>query len=765
MKCVPVWPGGYHREMNVTVGLRCLADVEAPATIGLNVTSRNNYRLWIDGRFVGCGPARAAHGHVRLDTYDLPVDTGLHLVAIEVNAPNVPGYAHTDEHPLVQAELAVDSVVVAATGCDTLPQQWEALLPGERLQKVMRTSRQRGFVDAWRLSPTSSDWRLRADTTVETVPVDVVEAPTLLPRVVPYPGYDCVYPVRTVSGGVLDHCDAPQLHPWETWMRADTGKTFAGFPASEWEVDILSELAGSALRVVPGAQDTSPELAGNTWRMVDFGVNRTGFMQARLTCVEPAVVYIVGDELEEDGVCDCRRLEYLAGGRFELAPGNYELELAEVVTARYMAVLVLSGSVSIESLSLREYARTCETEFACSDDGLSQVFEAGMRSFAHNAVDIYLDCPSRERAGWLCDSFFSGRAEPWLTGGSLAETVFLDNYSRCPSFDYLPDGMLPKCYPADGPQMRGGQATYLPTWALWLVLQVEEYARRDGDADLVDSFRQRIVDLFAFFEQFRNEDGLLEKLESWVFVDWSEANQHVRDVSYPVNLLYAAVLDAAGRLYGEDAWCERAAEVRRTVLAQSWDGSAFVDNACRDESGRLVATSVHTEACQYYAFYFGIATPTSHPELWNELLTECSAAPGVENPRFLRAGLFPSLHMRLLLLARYAEHQQLATEIRDAFLPMAELTGTLWEHEHALNSCNHGYTSHVVHLLLRHILGLTVDRRARTLRLSVPKLDLAWCRARIPIDGELVEVGWHREGEQVIPTIDRLPAGWKEVSV
>ena len=40
--------------------------------------------------------------------------------------------------------------------------------------------------------------------------------------------------------------------------------------------------------------------------------------------------------------------------------------------------------------------------------------------------------------------------------------------------------------------------------------------------------------LFDYFERFRNEDGLLEKLESWVFVEWSKANHFVQDVNYPV---------------------------------------------------------------------------------------------------------------------------------------------------------------------------------------------------------------------------------------
>ncbi len=748
--------------MNVTIGLRCVFTLAEGQPLQLLITARNSYRLWHNGRFVGCGPARSAHGHLRVDTYNLNPQPGVNLIAVEVNAANVPGYALTDEHPLVQAEVLRNGAVLAATGVSDLPQCWQALLPGERIQKVLRMSRQRAFAEVWSLSPTSSAWRRSAGMQVDEVPVEVVGQPVLLPRVVPHPEYTCVAAGPIVSIGDLEVLPEPHLHKWEQWMRSDSGKTFAGYPASSWEIDVSGELSRHALRVKKQEPVTDEMLAG-TWRMNDLGVNCTGFLRARVTCREAAVVYLVGDELAVDGACDCRRLEYLAGARFDLQPGVYDLEMAEVVTARYLAVLVMSGAVTVTDLGMREYVRTTKAEFECPDAGLVQVFQAGMRTFAHNAVDIYLDCPSRERAGWLCDSFFTGRVEPWLTGGSLAETVFLDNYATCPPLPYLPKGMLPKCYPADGPMMRGVSASFIPNWALWLVLEVAEYANRGGDADVVEAFRQRCVDLFAYFAGFQNADGLLEKLESWVFVDWSAANEHLQDVNYPTNMLYAAALDAAGRLYGQSAWCEQATRLRRTIQEQSWDGSAFVDNARRDAEGGLQPSGVHTEACQYYAFFFGLATPESHAALWHELLTTTSAAPEAGNPRLPRAGMFPSLHLRLLLLARHGEHRRLVNELRTAFLPMVQVTGTLWEHAHTRNSCDHGFCSHVVHLLLAHVVGLRVDWRLRTVHIDPPDLELPWCRARLPLGGSWVEIGWRRVNNTVIPEITGLPAPWRLV--
>ena len=44
---------------------------------------------------------------------------------------------------------------------------------------------------------------------------------------------------------------------------------------------------------------------------------------------------------------------------------------------------------------------------------------------------------------------------------------------------------------------------------------------------------------------------------------------------------------------------------------------------------------------------------------------------------------------------------QLLDEIRAYFLPMADATGTLWEHNEPTASCCHGFASHVCSLLIR----------------------------------------------------------------
>ena len=71
---------------------------------------------------------------------------------------------------------------------------------------------------------------------------------------------------------------------------------------------------------------------------------------------------------------------------------------------------------------------------------------------------------------------------------------------------------------------------------------------------------------------------MLEKLDKWVFVEWSDANKYVQDVNYPSNMLYAEMLDVMSRLYGDEALHAQAEGIREQIRRQSYDGRFFCDN-------------------------------------------------------------------------------------------------------------------------------------------------------------------------------------------
>jgi len=368
-----------------------------------------------------------------------------------------------------------------------------------------------------------------------------------------------------------------------------------------------------------------------------------------------------------------------------------------------------------------------------------------------------MDCPSRERAGWLCDSFFTARVAYDLCGDTTIERNFFENFLLPERFEHLPAGMLPMCYPADHYNGR-----FIPNWAMWFVVQLEEYLQRSGDYELVKALEPKVMALFDYFRKFRNEDGLLEKLESWVFVEWSAANDFVQDVSYPSNMLYAAALSAAGRMYDRTDLIEQAEKIRDVVRRESFDGEFFVDNAVR-KNGKLEVTNNRSEVCQYFAFFFNVATAETHKELWDVLSVKFGPdrADTKAYPEVHQANSFVGNYLRLELLSRYGLCRQLKSELVDYFLYMAKKTGTLWENTNTNGSCNHGFASHVAHCLYRDILGLyEIDRQRRVVELRFSDVGLEWCQGKIPTkDGEVC-LRWWKNGDEMRFRVD-VPAGYK----
>ncbi|MBU4459825.1 MAG: hypothetical protein KJ579_04595, partial [Verrucomicrobia bacterium] len=290
----------------------------------------------------------------------------------------------------------------------------------------------------------------------------------------------------------------------------------------------------------------------------------------------------------------------------------------------------------------------------------------------------------------------------------------------------------------------------------------EEYAARSGDRELVEALRPRVLKLFDYFKRFENSDGLLEKLEKWVFVEWSAANKFVQDVNYPSSMLYAGALDAAARLYRLPDLAAKAARIRETIRTQSFDGEFFVDNALRKD-GKLEVTRNRTEVCQYFAFFFGVATPETHGKLWTTLATDFGPQrkETKAHPEIHPANAFVGNQLRFELLSRAGRSQQILDEAIGYWLYMADRTGTLWEHDAPQASCNHGFASHAAHVLLRDVLGLRrVDPVGRTLEVCFADVKLERCKGSVPTPDGPVALEWRTVGDRLLYTL-ATPAAWK----
>jgi len=688
LKAVPVWPVGDAETMNADCRLEAAFTCAAGEQPVLCVTGANVYRIKINGSFAGYGPARAGKGFFRVDEWPLAVRPGVNRLQIEAVAYNTDSYCFCRHPGFIQAEVLVDGHPRVWTAPDGAFRAYS----GNRVRKTSRTT-QRPFAECAVFGGT------------ETHPLTLERRPAvrLMPRRAGYPAFD-VLPLRCV-GRSDNSYDALVRAPLRDFMDSAVAHR-ACFPANELAFNAWEESWRFSNRCVTAASDCEAiALSDRQGAVFDLGRIETGFTGLKVRVLEPCRINLFTDEVSrEDGTIDHLRGRrgMITAFRFD-RPGDYEVEAFEPDAYRFLNAVVTGGRAEIRSASLRTYrSPSVQRTMPSADPRLRAIYSAATSTFAQNAVDVFTDCPGRERAGWLCDSWFTARVSRLLTGSVDLETLFLENFALAEGFDGIPSGMFPMCYPGDHPN-----GCFIPNWAMWLVLELEEYARRGGDPDLIKAFEPRVMALLQYLDRFANADGLLERLPSWVFVEWSKANELVQDVNYPSNMTYAETLAAAGRLYGREDLVARAESMRNTIRRQSRKGLWFCDNAVRRPDGSLCLSGECTETCQYYAFFFGVATPGRDPDLWRTLVGEFGpdrAAKGA-HPEIWPANSFIGNYLRLELLSHAGLGRQIDREIRSYFGYMAERTGTLWEMKDAKASCCHGFASYAAVFLLRDVLG------------------------------------------------------------
>ncbi len=680
----PVWLKEKETEMNCRVRFKAICKAASSAEI--HIATSGIYQLWINGIFVSYGPARAGKGCFRMDSFNIGkyLTEKENTVVIEVAGYYCKSFYILQQPSFLQAEIVSENNCLAATGKD-----FSARLNPYYYRKIQRYSYQRTFAEGYNYQkPTDS---FLTDGSLGNAETETVSEKKIIERRAPYPIYEKIS-AEPLFSGRIEH-RIPKKYVFDRYCEDSNIEKglITGF--KQEELECMPEKEYQEFEFFPGG-DYRSALGNMQYSVYKLPYNATGMLCFDISCDGPVTLYISGDEIITDGRINPVRERVCNIIRLELPEGCRSFQSFEVYTMQYIQISCISGSCRISNLSMVEYKHPPVREIRLEDADMQLIADAAVETFRQNAVDVFTDCPSRERAGWLCDSYFIGKAEKAITGGNVIEESFLENFLHEDRFAGLPEGMLPMCYPAD---VLSG--SFIPNWAMWFVVELADYLKRTGNREFTDRFREKVYALIRYFSRFENEDGLLESLEGWIFVEWSRANDEdmICGVNYPSNMMYYAMLRAASGLYGDSELAEKAEKIKKTIIEQSFDGTFYVDHAERKD-GRLVPVNEITEVCQYYALFCGISDPQSQPDFFERMKNEFG--PQRDTSKVWRevypAAPFIGNCLRLEVLTGYGYKDEVLRDIRGYFLHMAETTGTLWEKATTENSCNHGFTGCII---------------------------------------------------------------------
>ncbi len=696
----PIFVCGTENEMNRLTVYRAKADLRGTS---LKIAAADFYRVYVNGKFVAFGPARTAKGYARVDFHEL----SSYAHGDDEIVISVIGYrcsytiSLVNQQSFLCAEILRGDAPVLFTGRD-----FDAFLPDCKLQKVERYSTQRHFAEVWDLrnGDIVTEKCEKAEISV------MAEPPKFIDRVAPYPAYNEVSVDGYASRGELEF--DPTLPVRTNFYSEKINEHYGIFPDGEIEYRPYGWLQQFGQKMTGAAGEFPITLKEGQYAIIDFSQIEVGFIGF---CADAANESDIVIGYTED--CSREKFEFTdmhahTAVEFLLPEGTTSASTFEPYSVRYAIVAVKKGEIRLEKFGIRTYinAMTGAKTVQTGNEKLDEICRAALRSYAHNAVDLYTDCPSRERAGWLCDTYFTSQTEYWLFGTTFVEDAFLENYRLYKNEGEMPRGMIPMCYPSVQLFHLGDK--YIPQWAMWYIIEVDEYINKRGHKDAGELFRDSLYGLLGFFREYENGDGLLEKLPNWNFIEWGIANSWTQDISYPTNFLYARVLDAFYNIYGDEECRERAAQVRAKTVERSFNGEYFLDHSVRNESGEAVLCPEASEAGQYYALLFGnLDLADKKYSGFLRLIKEVfrpTRNGETERPEIAPVDLFIGAYLRIEALLKLGEWELVLRDVKGFFGDMARDTSTLWEYRRRHGSRDHGFAS---------FAAVAVDRAINSLKI------------------------------------------------
>lgn len=679
-KALPVFAKGCERKLNYYLTLRA----EAESLLGsmLCITACSFYRLSVNGSFVAFGPARAAKGYTRVDEIPLSAydNGGVNEIVIEVAGYYCKSLSAVRQPSFVIAELRKEGKAILYTGRDFC-----AYRSVNRLQNTERFSGQRHFGEIWDFSvePFLSENRVELAVQKNNV--------KYLPRVAPMADTELIFANGYGSMGRFYHDELLPCRNNRYSFEIDANE-WGAFPEEDIPFKPFRWVQKQRLEKQEAGGIFPKVLSAGEYVIVDMGQIECGFPYFELRACEDSDVVLAFSESSKPDTFEFMDInmqpviEYLFS-----ANARRKVMSFEPYTCKVAIFMVKKGKVELSSVGVRRFVFDRKAIRGRKISGeLAKIYDAAVTTFLHNTLDIYMDCPSRERAGWLCDSYFTGKVEYFFTGKSDVESAFLENYRLYKNDGELPLGMLPMCYPSNIPN---NERQFIPQWCMWYILEVRDHILERGGRD-AELFKKSILGILDFLKKYENKDGLLQDLPNWNFVEWSAANEWVKNVNYPTNFLYAEVLRAADELYELPELREKGDEVSRITCKLSFDGEVFIDNAVFDADGILKNTENSSEAGQYYALLFGkvdIELP-KYKKLKKHILEGFSNF-DTAGRGFVPVNAFIGFYLRILVLMKLGCRDRLAEDIKTFFGGMVESTGTLWEYADGRGSRDHGFAS------------------------------------------------------------------------
>jgi len=731
------------------------------------ITADTFYRLRINGTFVMHGPARSSAKHATVDVVDIRpyIKTGRNTLQAEAVYGNymfealaqAPGFL-CEIHTVKSGQLSVIASDASWKSCELTA--WDRNSPKYSLQRgwVEDIDGRKDVKLTWKPAKVLGDVGMKPWTVVELRDVPL---PATLKNVHP----SAVVSVMRGAEYKPDQLDSTLAFAQGT----------AVLPATHWvsrlereDVSPDQSAASNPNGITKGGRGDVVVHSNNAQVVYDFGANYVGFIGFEVTGKAGQVLELAWNERLSDhnnvprpGETDSS----IMAMRYVLRDGRQAFMTMEPELARFIRVVNRSGEdFKLNSLYIKEYRFQAQKtgDFVCSDDSLNAIYQTARRNATLNTLDVFMDCPSRERGSWLHDSYWTAQAVYSMFGDTSVNRRMCRQVAESQEDpDHIgPDGMVHMLYPAS----IASWICVIPAHQLFWVLQVGLDQQFTGDTVYIKQILPSIRRMFSGFDVSCNSDGLLEipfkwqnqQISLWNFIDWSDTRTD--GVNIGLNAVYAVALDRAAemeRLVGDpkiaDGYSSRAAHIRKVIEQNSPGDGYYPDTLLSSADGTLTASREMCETTQYYAIWAGIASESRARNIWAKMRDPFQPTPKskVQPIDGLNRAGFYTFPERLLIALKLGDSAAFLRDIKLMFVPMMQTApGTFWETPWADCSLCHGLGSFAGAMLTEKTLGIHLGLPIVIYPEAIG--DLKWCKGYIKTQKGRVAAEWKLSSDKFV---------------
>lgn len=716
-----------------------------PRRAPLFISADQSYVLYVNGRYVGRGPARGFQESWAFDEYDLAgfLQSGTNWISIQGYNGGISTFQY-----LFQAIAGM--ICAARWGKVEIlsDRSWSSRVSPAHRPDTHRLNIQMGLqehVDArlddqsWIRSPRPPrGWPQRSKSYAFGSP----PWHNMEPRGLPNLTSDLV-PYKTVCGGAVGKCadGYAQADNIATPLRAEM-KWLSWSPAAgrrmgdELEIDLPSAGGRGRLSAVT----------------LDMGTIAIGAVQLDVRGAAGGEILDLhyGELVEPDGgpfvpqVSSGNPVGINIASRLVLKTGRTQHQFHHPMGHRYLALVARDSTRPLRiRVALREtrYPLEVKGSFTCSEPLLNDIHRVSCRTQQVCMLDAYVDTPWREQAQWWGDA----QVQALNTFHLADDPRLLERGIRIIGRQQLPNGLTFAHAPTNC------HSCVIPGFSLTWAMTFHDHYWQTGRTDLFTEHLDKLDRLVGYFEgEGRSRNGLLRYDERyWHYVDWAEVN--TPQTIAPINLWYIRTLDRLidlARAAGENNRLKQWSAIRKTLAEK-------VTHAFWDNRKGLWRDGLEGKAAGRYSIHSQMMA------VGNNLLPE-------RHEEIIRRAVLPYLHGHKIEggtpssfwithvyapLIRMGYAEEVIRHIRHAYGPMIPYGGT-WETFDFLPggySVSHAWAAHAIQHLPAALGGIcqTAPRWQKIdfePLLTMSEVDAA--QTRIPTPLGIIESSWRRQQQK-----------------